>query len=160
MRPDDGVPHANVSSASEHELSFFSSVASTTALNPYPCFGAQGDTWPRGFPLTKIHGGQNPVMCDVTRGSDQDSSSFAREGQAGTFGDRRRRRYVGVVQIIANNEPDVDAIYRLTYPSGGLPFSFDQESPAPLGSNGQLRAIPPSTFAPYNAQVKQQFSQR
>ncbi|CAN0428880.1 unnamed protein product [Pylaiella littoralis] len=77
-----------------------------------------------------------------------------REHDGGRDNDRWRR--IGVVQALANNDPDVDDI-RLTSPSRVLPFSFDQESPAPPGSSSQLRAIPSSTFAPYNAQATLHF---
>ncbi|CAN0373139.1 unnamed protein product [Pylaiella littoralis] len=77
------------------------------------------------------------------------------KGDLGRDDDHGRR--IGVVQALANIEPDVDAVYRLTSPSRVLPFSFDQESPAPPGSSSQLRVIPSSTFAPYNAQATLHF---
>lgn len=58
---------------------------------------------------------------------------------------------IGVVQALANHDPDVDAIYRLTFPPGGLPFSFGPGSPATEGR--PLRGVPAGSMAPYNAQV-------
>lgn len=156
LRPEDGVPHAHASSSSEHELSYFSSAAPAVAHNPYPCFGAPGGTWPRGFPLGRVQDEQTS-MCNVTLGDDRDSGSNVGESDDGGRVDGRRRR-IGVVQALANNEPDVDAIYRLTRPFGALPISFDQESPAQPSGSRQLRVIPASTFTPYNAQVNPQNS--
>jgi hypothetical protein len=44
---------------------------------------------------------------------------------------------VGVVQSLANKDPDVDAIYRLTQP---LPFDFP--------TTGKLVAVPSDAYAP------------
>lgn len=49
---------------------------------------------------------------------------------------------IGIVQSLANEDPDVDAIYRLTQP---LPFNFP--------SKGFNLAVPKGAYAPYNAQA-------
>lgn len=49
---------------------------------------------------------------------------------------------IGIVQSLANEDPDVDAIYRLTQP---LPFDFT--------SKGFNVAVPKGAYAPYNAQA-------
>lgn len=133
MRPEEGVPFADTSSA-EHELSFFSR-PSTGVHNPYPCFGAAGVVWPRGYPLAKIRD-KSSSMCGVVMGG------------GGGAGEQR----VGVVQALVDNYPDVDALYRTTCaPAGESPLSFVEESP-PLPGNS-LRLVPDLTFSPYNAKV-------
>ena len=49
-------------------------------------------------------------------------------------------------------DPDVDAVYRMTYPPGGLPFDFEG-TPVHKREGGGLKVIPPAAFTPYNAQV-------
>lgn len=61
-------------------------------------------------------------------------------------------RPLGVVQALANHDPDVDAVYRLTFPPGGLPFDFEAGPMRELEEGG-LKVIPPEAFTPYNAQV-------
>ena len=131
LRPAEGVPHANASLAGD-DLTRFHGDPSLGVHNPYGCFGAPGVVWPRGFPLTKI---QDP------------KSSTCGVRESGPTGAPK----IGVLQALANHDPDVDAIYRLTFPPGGLPFYFDPASPATAAS--PLRAVPASTFTPYNAQV-------
>lgn len=125
------MPFAETSSA-EHELSFFSR-PSTGVHNPYPCFGGAGVVWPRGFPPAKIRD-KSSSMCGVVMGG-------------GGAGEQR----VGVVQALADNNPDVDGLYRMTCAPGGSPLSFVEESPRLPGSS--LRLVPAWTFSPYNAKV-------
>ena len=94
--------------------------------NPYPNFDAvntQGDTefiWPRGFPLNFIQ--------------DSNTSIFLPEKSIDS-GD------VCIFQSLANNNPDVDAIYRLTRK---LPVNFQREN--------YIQAIPKGTYSPWNSQ--------
>ena len=53
---------------------------------------------------------------------------------------------VGVIQSLANNDPDVDAMYRLIQP---LPFSFPQQ--------GLPCLVPSNRLSPYNAQATLHF---
>ncbi|CAM9705879.1 unnamed protein product [Ectocarpus sp. 4 AP-2014] len=135
MRPEEGVPFSETSSA-EHELSFFSR-PSTGVHNPYPCFGGAGVVWPRGFPPAKIRD-KSSSMCGVVMGG-------------GGAGDQR----VGVVQALADNNPDVDTLYRMTCAPGGSPLSFVEDSPPLPGSS--LRLVPAWTFSPYNAKATLHF---
>lgn len=75
-------------------------------------------SWPRGFPLDRIQG---PAPPGVTNSSVVPS----------------------VFQALADHDPDVDAIYRLTRP---LPLNFDL-APSPTV------ALPKGTFSPFNAQA-------
>ncbi|XP_038075300.1 probable glycosyltransferase STELLO1 [Patiria miniata] len=90
--------------------------------NPYPQFGANTKMWPRGFPLSRI---TDPATkrVDVING---------------TVAARR----AGVVQFLAQHDPDIDAIYRLT---NELPYEFD---PAP-----RRLFVPERVMSPYNAQA-------
>jgi len=73
----------------------------TTSLNPYPSFGAS-HAWPRGFPLDEVRpptiGGMLP---DVVQAEAKSVADF---------------------QSLADHDPDVDAIYRIS--SLPLPFNF------------------------------------
>jgi hypothetical protein len=91
-------------------------------FNPYPQFGNPGG-WPRGYPMDQI-------VNRSTYHSDRmvDVSTL----HSGAF-------YVH--QSLANNDPDYDAIYRLTHQ---LPVTF-KDGPAVSPS--------PGTMCPYNAQA-------
>lgn len=99
----------------------------TSVYNPYPGLGASiQNSWPRGFPLENIKD-----MATTVKFSDKNM----REIDGAT---------IGVIQSLANDDPDVDAIYRLTQP---LPLTFSE------AVDGQLLALPSGTFCPYNAQA-------
>lgn len=53
-------------------------------------------------------------------------------------------RNIGVFQSLANHDPDVDAIYRLTQP---LPVVFDPPR------EDQILLVPTASYAPFNAQA-------
>ncbi|KAL3857859.1 hypothetical protein ACJMK2_012489 [Sinanodonta woodiana] len=93
-------------------------------INPYPYFGVNETySWPRGFPLEEIRNpAATPTVCPT-------SASLT----------------IGVIQSLANKQPDVDAIYRLTRDN---PFDFKAtlESHLPL-------IIPKDVFTPFNAQA-------
>lgn len=141
--PENGVPHAD---PAVHEVSYFRSPDSAVAHNPYSCFGAPGVAWPRGYPLSQIEGNEYSTTCGVGLENHDNNE---------VDGGRRvdGRRSVGVVQALANNDPDVDAIYRLTHPLGQFPFTFDEET-AETSQGGELHGVPSSTFSPYNDKVE------
>jgi len=84
-------------------------------VNPYHHF-TSAKIWPRGLPLDQIS---------------RDDSKLSKV---------REKIRVGVWQGLANGEPDVDAIYRLT---GGEPCSFE---------NKESIVLPRGTMAPFNSQ--------
>ena len=95
------------------------------AFNPLPLMGGDGDPtpmWPRGFPLNLVR-----YPCNHTLAPVEDMSTVA------------------VLQSLADHEPDVDGIYRLTR---NTPMMFDS-------SRVQTKAlvIPHGTLSPYNAQA-------
>ena len=95
-------------------------------LNHHPLMGASFSTsWPRGFPLSAI----------------QDNTTHGTPGAFLKASPLPMER-VGVLQLCAQDNPDVDAIHRLVQP---LPMTFDN-SQQPL-------LVPPRVFAPTNAQA-------
>ena len=103
------------------------------AFNPYPLMGAPSSpNWPRGYPLTLIKEQINTSPQMVI-------SSLPKSK-------------VAVVQSLANHDPDIDAIYRLTMP---LPFDFPESSAeGQKKSEGRYPLMAPvDTYAPYNAQA-------
>lgn len=95
-------------------------------FNPYPSFQPTcGHTWPRGFPL------------DFVQGRGVESWPMARA---------TLERPPAVQQFLADVDPDLDAIYRLTRK---LPCTFQG---VPSGTP-EVLAFPPHVFTPYNAQA-------
>lgn len=84
-------------------------------VNAYALFTEQR-IWPRGLPLDSILRAGRPAMAG------------------------RSRCRVGVWQGLADEDPDVDAIYRLVI---GRPCTFDERDPVVLG---------PGTLSPWNSQ--------
>lgn len=107
-------------------LKMFQGTADCVAYNVYPDFMLSANlagmppAWPRGFPLDHIH---NP--CNYSLGPGSVSS-------------------IAVVQSLADNDPDVDGIFRLTR---GVPFNFDVNSRHTI-------IVPAGTLTPWNAQVR------
>lgn len=98
-------------------------------FNPYPHFKPHNDgkdifVWPRGFPLSFIN-------------DERTHSASVLNSSEGLSRDK-----VAVVQSLADHDPDVDAIYRLTRK---LPIYFWK---------GNTLLVPPrGTFTPWNAQA-------
>jgi hypothetical protein len=94
----------------------------TVGSNPYPAFGAD-HVWPRGLPLDQI----------------KNVSSFRQYPSSALHHEK-----FCVVQSLANEEPDVDAIYRLTHFEYPLTFSSPSAMACQIDSNW---------MAPFNAQA-------
>ena len=94
--------------------------------NPYPEmqdeFDNKGVAWPRGFPLEFI----------------RDSSTHSQLRVSAPV-----QQSVAVVQSLADHDPDVDAIFRLTRP---LPMYFSSQPVASV-------TIPVGTYTPWNARA-------
>ena len=87
---------------------------SSKSFNPYPILGAPtSNTWPRGLPLAEI------LEPDNWKVSLQESSNYL----VSNF---------GVLQSLADIQPDVDAIYRMTHET---PFLFKRPEPCKLLRN-------------------------
>lgn len=93
-------------------------------LNPYPAFRPScGHIWPRGFPLDHVRG----------------------RGTANWTMNVVQLEPPAVQQFLADEDPDVDAVFRLTRQ---LPCAFDG-----LPEGPEVLAVPPQVFVPYNAQA-------
>jgi hypothetical protein len=116
----------NISRPRVEESQGQSLVVQPGLLNPYPSFRPTcGHIWPRGFPLDYV---QKPLTFNISLEA------------------VKLDRPPAVQQFLADEDPDVDAIFRLTRP---LPCSFEglpEKSP-------ELMAVPPKFFTPYNAQA-------
>lgn len=135
-----GVPHADSPFVPASTMTFAVG-HSAIVHNPYRCFGGVANVWPRGFPLDAIND-ENSTRCNTV----SVGSSMAEGGH-------EERLLLGVIQGLANHDPDVDAIYRLTHPPGGLPFNFVAAASTTPEGESALKIVPPSAFTPYNAQV-------
>lgn len=99
---------------------------SCLSFNPYPAMGAEHlPVWPRGLPLE-----------DIRRHSCQFSAQDLRKLQVST-------ESIAVYQSLANHDPDVDAIYRLTHP---LPMNFNDP-------NSRTLIVPLFALSSFNAQA-------
>ncbi|EWM20265.1 Protein of unknown function DUF288 [Nannochloropsis gaditana] len=101
--------------------------------NPYPSFesvhvkdGSHAFVWPRGFPVDLI---TDTSTWNVSRGKEEE----AHEGGI-----------ITIVQSLADHDPDVDALYRLT---NYLPLRFRS------GGSARLEVISPGVMTPFNAQA-------
>ena len=100
-------------------------------FNPYPALGAPAlPSWPRGLPLVDI---KKPQCSNTTiKGTKHPTTSFA------------------VLQSLADVQPDVDAIFRVTM-STPRPFAFKRtDETRPI-------MVPAGVLTPYNAQATLHF---
>ena len=97
--------------------------------NPYPVLGAPSlPSWPRGFPLE-----------DIKKNSSRNARLKSAEVETSS---------IGVLQSLAEHQPDVDAIFRLTMP---VPFNFNRSTET------RHLLVPPGSYTPYNAQATLHF---
>jgi len=99
-------------------------------FNPYPYFQPTNDTfiWPRGFPLQFI---RDERTYEVNSGSLELKVADDVEFDS-----------IAVIQSLADHDPDVDAIYRMTRP---LPISFQRQK--------SILIPPRAVYSPWNAQA-------
>jgi Protein of unknown function, DUF288. len=121
----DGAPTGVMTLRNVSIVSIGSSI-----FNHHPIMGPSINetSWARGFPLDKI-------LDTRTHGKvlfEKDVPLWS------------AREQVGVIQYLADTNPDIDAIHRLTKP---LPMAFD------FGENAQPVMVPKHAYAPYNAQA-------
>jgi len=100
-----------------------------STYNPYPALGAPTlPSWPRGLPLSHI---RLPECYDT---------------QTNTY--KVKHQSIAVLQSLADHQPDLDAIYRISMP---LPFSFKRSNETkPL-------VVPKGVLTPYNSQATLHF---
>jgi hypothetical protein len=96
-------------------------------FNPYPEYAAAGGEtlWPRGFPLDAIRDNRTYGLPLVPWVADRDRSA-----------------QIGFLQLLADVDPDVDAIFRMTH---GVPVSF--------GKRSGVTVVPRGAMAPCNGQA-------
>ncbi len=103
--------------------------SNSTTYNPYPGLGAlvgrNTPVWPRGFSLVHI----------------KDSESYRKEFVCGNIPSSK----MGVVQSLANHDPDVDALFRIILKT---PFDFSTKILTSLPV-----AVPHNSLSPMNAQA-------
>jgi STELLO glycosyltransferases len=97
--------------------------ASINTFNVYPEMGAAPGAWPRGYPLNLIKRKCGKATFHPATATEQAS--------------------IAVYQSLADHEPDVDGIFRLTQP---IPFDFDKAAQRTL-------LLPAGTYCPWNAQA-------
>ncbi|KAL6764762.1 hypothetical protein V8C86DRAFT_1823503 [Haematococcus lacustris] len=113
-------------------------------LNPYPLFQPSHlPLWPRGFPLAAVKDPEAYASLTAARSLRWDA--FSNPASAG----HGARGVVGVVQILAQHDPDVDAVYRMTLP---LPVTFHTSAGVRM-NHLSLLLLPPRCLAPLNAQA-------
>ena len=100
-----------------------------STYNPYPTLGAPTLlSWPRGLPLSHI----KIPECHNTPTLSRDIN----------------HQSIAVLQSLADHQPDVDAIFRITMP---IPFSFRRSN------NTKPLLVPRGVLTPYNAQATLHF---
>lgn len=102
-------------------------------FNPYPHMRPSYNySWPRGFPIDQLRANFDHVPHHVMN--------------AGSI----KYQAIGVIQSLCNDDPDVDAIFRMTrYHSTN--FTFDNSFTA------LPQLIPRKSYSPYNAQATTHF---
>lgn len=113
---DDNIPLENWG----QNLSFsnkFEKLQHNGFVNIYKYF-TEEPIWPRGFPLKQILNSVNPEPAEGQTGFDE----------------------IGIFQFLADEDPDVDAIYRLT---NNKPIFFNKRTPLKLAFG---------TICPFNSQ--------
>ena len=127
----DDDNHLTISSLEEvNRLKVVGLTTDHHVFNPYPYFKAQHEkeeafAWPRGFPLGFIN----------------DEETYVANGKTTARDDIKGER-LAVIQSLADHDPDVDAIYRLTR---RLPLHFQKKK--------ELIVPPRGAFTPWNAQA-------
>ncbi|GAB5434714.1 MAG: hypothetical protein EpisKO_40840 [Epibacterium sp.] len=113
---DDNIPYDTFWMPDSPDVAGGQICNSDTPVNAYQLF-TSGRIWPRGYPLSDINASFEAKYLTVTGDST-----------------------CPVWQGLANENPDVDAIFRLTYP---MPFSFEARAPVALGKKA---------WCPFNSQ--------
>ncbi|CAD7963601.1 unnamed protein product [Amoebophrya sp. A120] len=98
--------------------------------------------WPRGYPLDHINDVHDSILIPYNSSmSSTSSSSPGPQATRAAGSTATRNKPPAVQQFLADEDPDVDAIYRLT---GKLPCRFEEKNKGIV--------VPKGKFTPYNAQ--------
>ena len=107
-------------------------VLGKSVLNHHPLMGASlPGSWPRGLPLESVQ--------DVTT-----------QGKLAYENVSKRMDSIAVMQLLADVNPDIDAIHRLVKP---LPMTFRRASHVRLPRTSGAMIVPCHAMIPYNAQA-------
>ena len=112
---DDNVPLADTIEYLCEKTNILHYNTNALCVNPYAHFG-HSYAWPRGYPLNHIN--------------TKDSNKFTKEF-----------KHIPIQQGLVNNDPDVDAIFRLT-----------QSSEINFAPNQSPVSLPAKTMCPFNSQ--------
>jgi hypothetical protein len=123
---DDNIPYADAAAVVAQDLAGSRATGAVLAsdtgwTNIYQAFGA-ADCWPRGYPLERLR--------DAAPAPAAETAVAAGEGAPWA-----------VLQYLADEDPDVDAIYRMTR---GTPVFFARNRQYRLAQN---------TYSPFNSQA-------
>lgn len=118
---DDNVPYPDFCAAPDPKVFARVGAATDSWINIYSYF-SERYIWPRGFPLARLHD--------------------ARRIETPTMGEQEIQGSI-VYQALADGDPDVDAVYRLTAPDTSE-VRFSRKAPL---------LIPSGTWAPFNSQA-------
>lgn len=136
-----GAVAANTSS-SPGSTESESAAGGLPVFNPYPLMGASiPSSWPRGFPMQEIKSAKAGWGLNLNvKDGDIPSAAISLDR-------------IGTIQLLADRDPDVDGVFRLTQsePCGSHHFSF--RAPAESGSTQPSLVLPPGVYAPTNAQA-------
>lgn len=103
LRPSIGDPVERMAMCREATLA--AKKMSTPVWNPYALFANDSSIWPRGYPLGEIHSAHEWSMLPTHH---DNTDSF-------------------VLQMLVANEPDVDAIFRLTRSSENIQVDLNTD---------------------------------
>lgn len=118
---DDNIPYEIFFDIPPEVLNCRVPTSTSRWINPYPYFSDRF-VWPRGLPLSSVHASMDATL--------ENSGTTEISG-------------LMVTQGLADGDPDVDAIYRLTG-SDISPVTFERNRPL---------VIPHEKFSPFNSQV-------
>jgi len=141
------VPYARVE-AEEGRSVAAAAAGNAHLFNPYPSMGSTSpEAWPRGFPLDAV---TDPATFEAAKTSS--GGDLSASGAASLVG--AKFEDVAVWQSLADHDPDVDALYRLT--KRQIHFDFIGPTAAAAGQPFAV-ALPKGVLCPYNAQATTHF---
>lgn len=107
----------------------------TFFVNPYPQLGATvPNAWPRGFPISEVASDES-VNCFLTPATKDVGK-------------------IGILQSLADHQPDVDAVFRMTVKDK---FYFDSSKVKLQSNSSRYMLLRNRVYAPTNAQASLYF---
>lgn len=132
--PDSNVfldSHISLSRAKNVTASVVSCDSNTLFFNPYPYLGATAENaWPRGFPISNVN------LIPSSKCNFQTQNIISDK--------------IGILQSLADHQPDVDAIFRMTKQDK---FYFDYLKVKTIPKNSFYMLLSNGLYTPTNAQA-------